>query len=81
MQYWLQSQKRDMPYDEYGEPLGTAFSFKGALRESKEAAKSAEWDGYSGVRSRIFKLTAKGLREVFKTGKNAGKAKPGAVYL
>lgn len=90
--FWLQDEKhwldpvtgkiRPSAYDrEYGEPLGSGFTFARALKEAKEAEKAASWEGGQDVRSRIFRLTAKGLVEVRKTGKDAGRAKQGAKPL
>ena len=79
-QFWLQEENGSSFYGS-GEPLGTGFTFERALREAKEAEKNAIWDGYSDVKSRIYELTANGLIEVNKTGKNRGKANRSKILL
>ena len=84
---WLRDEKKksqdgsDGPYDEYGEPLGTAFDRKSVLREMAVAKNTADWDGLPDPKVRLFKDTGRGLIEVYRTGKRFGQARDGAKPL
>ena len=77
---WLHDEK-DGPYDEYGEPLGTAFSRKEAAREARIAKNTAEFDGLPYPVVSLYRDTGRGLVEVYRSGKRFGQAKDGAKPL
>lgn len=79
--YWLHDEGRDGPYDEYGNPIGSAFDIKRAVREAREATNIALSDGLPDPVARIYKDTSHGLVEVYKSGKRLGKARDGAKPL
>ena len=83
---WLHDEKKKAqggcgPYDEYGEPLGTAFDAKSVLREMNIAKSTARCDGLLDPTVRLFKDTRRGLVEVYKSGKRFGMARDGAKPL
>ena len=79
---WLHDEKGgDGPYDEYGDPLGTAFGRGDVVREAGLARDTAFHDGLPDPKVRLYKDTARGLVEVYRSGKRFGRARDGAKPL